>query len=225
MKTNYGEVQTCFKVAKVSLVPHQLSWAFQFAWCVAFNERKEESLSRKVFKTQFENFNFNENFSYRVFWIIVLVSIIFIAINNIASVWMRFLYNSTVISIDRDYLNRNITFPPLTFCLRERLNESAVDEFLKKELNKSSSRKANKVELRKFLWNLAHFNISNLSTLINTKSNYFNVEDYLDVKFIHLLWLLAYYKKFLSLLSIKLFITTWEWSQRCKKSLPYWGFK
>lgn len=121
---------------------------------------------------------------------------------------MRFLYNSTVISIDRDYLNRNITFPPLTFCLRERLNESAVDEFLKKELNKSSSRKANKVELRKFLWNLAHFNISNLSTLINTKSNYFNVEDYLDVKFIHLLWLLAYYKKFLSLLSIKLFITT-----------------
>lgn len=106
------------------------------------------------------------------------MSITLFAINNISSVWLRFLYNSTVITIDRDYLNRNVTFPPLTLCLRERLNETAVDEFLK-EFNKSQTMDE---DLRKFLWSLAHFNISNLSDLINIKRNYFNVEDYLTVK-------------------------------------------
>ena len=118
------------------------------------------------------------SFIIRTFWTIVLVSIILFAINNIASVWLRFLYNSTVITIDRDYLNRNVTFPPLTLCLRERLNETAVDEFLV-ESNKSQKFDEG---LRKFLWSLAHFNISNLSDLINIKRNYFNVEDYLNVK-------------------------------------------
>lgn len=120
----------------------------------------------------------------RTFWTIVLVSITLFAINNIASVWLRFLYNSTVITIDRDYLNRNVTFPPLTLCLRERLNETAVDEFLM-EFNKSQKFDEG---LRKFLRSLVHFNISNLSDLINIKRNYFNVEDYLNVK-----WRILFY--------------------------------
>jgi Amiloride-sensitive sodium channel len=101
--------------------------------------------------------------------------------NNVVSVWTRFLYNSTVITIDRDYLNRNVTFPPLTLCMRDRLNETATEEFLK-QFNKSPKSKSNEAELKKFLWNLAHFNISNLNELISAKRNFFDMENYLDVK-------------------------------------------
>lgn len=44
--------------------------------------------------------------------------------------WKRYLYNPTVVTIDRDYLNRNITFPPITLCLRNKLNETAAEELL-----------------------------------------------------------------------------------------------
>lgn len=40
------------------------------------------------------------------------------------------MFNPTVVTIDRDYLNRNITFPPITLCIRNKLNESAMDAFL-----------------------------------------------------------------------------------------------
>ncbi len=100
---------------------------------------------------------------------------------NIFTVWQRFLNNSTVITIDRDYLNRNITFPPITLCYRDRLNETAMEEFL----NLTAVRKHNKLivddEQRKFLWNLAHFNISNLKELIKVKRNYYDVENYVEV--------------------------------------------
>lgn len=117
--------------------------------------------------------------SYRIFWVIVLISIVLFAVSNISSVWMRFLYNPTVITIDRDYLNRNLTFPPLTLCLRERLNQTAMEKFLV-ELNKSQ--KMDLMGMRNFLKNLANFNINTLSSLINAKRNYFNVEDYVNVK-------------------------------------------
>jgi hypothetical protein len=118
-------------------------------------------------------------YHHRFFWGIVLIAITLFAMNNIASVWTRFLYNSTVITIDRDYLNRNVTFPPITLCMRDRFNETAAEEFLK-PFNKSP--KFNGEQLKKFLWNLAHFNITNLSELINAKRIFFDMENYVDVK-------------------------------------------
>lgn len=53
-----------------------------------------------------------------------------IASVNASIFWSRFMNNPTVVTIDRDYLNRNITFPPITLCVRNKLNESAMDEFL-----------------------------------------------------------------------------------------------
>jgi hypothetical protein len=58
------------------------------------------------------------------------VSFVVFSISNATIFWRRYLYKPTVVTIDRDYLNRNITFPPITLCLRNKLNESAAEEFL-----------------------------------------------------------------------------------------------
>jgi Amiloride-sensitive sodium channel len=67
---------------------------------------------------------------HRVFWSVFIVSFVIVSCYNASLFWRRYLYNPTVVIIDRDYLNRNITFPPITLCLRNKLNETAMDEML-----------------------------------------------------------------------------------------------
>lgn len=121
------------------------------------------------------------------------------SISNATTFWRRYLYNPTVVTIDRDYLNRNISFPPITFCLRERLNESAAEEFLMwvfvDFLNHfpiiivdfHSGRGFNATEranprLQNFIKNLAQFSINNLNDLISDPKDFFPLDDYVDVK-------------------------------------------
>lgn len=124
------------KSFQVSSFSHQLSAAFEPSWRLAFDENSPKSFYRIVMRR-----HWNENLSIfiwiffslihgRIFWSVTLITIVLFASYNTSLVWIRYLYNSTVITIDRDFLNRNITFPPITLCLRQRLNESAVEEFL-----------------------------------------------------------------------------------------------
>lgn len=43
----------------------------------------------------------------------------------------RHLYNPTVLSIERDFINWNTTFPSLTICPINKLNETALQVFLR----------------------------------------------------------------------------------------------
>lgn len=70
------------------------------------------------------------SFSLSVFWCSVIVLFVIFSSINASIFWTRYLNNPTVVTIDRDYLNRNITFPPITLCLRHKLNETAMEEFL-----------------------------------------------------------------------------------------------
>lgn len=137
---------------------------------------------------------------FRAFWFFAILLFVFFSIFNASIFWRRYLYNPTVVTIDRDYLNRNITFPPITFCPHNRLNETAAEKFLmwvfvvfenfqrflqlklhsKNGLN--ASQRADP-RLKKFMKNLAHFNIHKLDDLLSERPKFFRVDKFLEVFF------------------------------------------
>ena len=124
-----GRARKYFQATKVSSFSHQLPRAFELPWRLASDADSSESSHRDVNKLIF-NLIFKSRYIFRAFWGITIIAFVIFSISNATTFWRRYLYNPTVVTIDRDYLNRNISFPPITFCLRERLNESAAEEFL-----------------------------------------------------------------------------------------------
>ncbi|KAG5672729.1 hypothetical protein PVAND_002830 [Polypedilum vanderplanki] len=124
--------------------------------------------------------NVNRNHSIEmVFWTLTIAVIFLFASYNTSLVWLRYLYNSTVITIDREYLYRNTTFPPITLCLRDRLNKTAAEEFL--IARNFTPEQRGDPKMINFLKVLSNFNINNLGELIDIKQNYFRVDEYLNV--------------------------------------------
>ncbi|XP_055679452.1 uncharacterized protein LOC129787728 [Lutzomyia longipalpis] len=72
----------------------------------------------------------------------------------------RHLYRPTVVSIDRDYMNWGILLPSLTLCEYEKLNETALQEYLK-------SQSGDTQKLEHFLRHLVNLTIYNIDTLPN----------------------------------------------------------
>ncbi|CRL07283.1 CLUMA_CG020262, isoform A [Clunio marinus] len=124
--------------------------------------------------------NFRRNHPFETgFWSLAILTFAVWSAVNASLLWTRYFTNPTVITIDREYLNRNITFPPMTLCLYEKLNESAMNEFLiEKSFNET--RRADP-KLRSFMNSLAHFRIDNLHELANAKENFFDIEDYISI--------------------------------------------
>lgn len=71
----------------------------------------------------------------------------------------RHLFRPTVVSIDRDYMNWGTILPSLTLCEYEKLNETALAEYL--------SRNENSPELENFLRHLVNLSMFNLESLPN----------------------------------------------------------
>lgn len=67
---------------------------------------------------------------FSVLWVFAIISFGFLSGYNASIFWSRYLWNPTVISVGRDYLGHNTTFPPITLCLCNKLNETAMEELL-----------------------------------------------------------------------------------------------
>uniref|UniRef100_A0A336MGE3 CSON001091 protein n=1 Tax=Culicoides sonorensis TaxID=179676 RepID=A0A336MGE3_CULSO len=110
----------------------------------------------------------------RYYWIFSIFVVFGMSFIPISSFVFKFLTNPINVSVDRNYFHFNLTFPSVTLCLHDRLNETAMNEFV------SSNEKISKKQLVKFLFDLAYFDIdSNLDQL--TKFTKIHPNEYIPV--------------------------------------------
>lgn len=65
-----------------------------------------------------------------MFWVsIIVIGNVLFATTSIVFL-NRFLTHPTVSTIDRDYTNWNLTFPSITICLDEKVNETELEKFM-----------------------------------------------------------------------------------------------
>lgn len=85
----------------------------------------------------------------------------------------RYMTRPTVLTYDRDYTNWNVTFPSLTFCFDDKINETALSMYINR-------RKAKNPELMDaFFRSLVNLTEENLKSLPDY--NEISPEEYSDV--------------------------------------------
>ncbi|XP_062550041.1 pickpocket protein 28-like isoform X2 [Armigeres subalbatus] len=92
-------------------------------------------------------------------WGFIMLMAILYSIFLMASFWIRYLTNPTLISLDRNYHEWNTTFPSLTVCFHDRLNTTARDIVI----HRLKPENATKFEM--FLDLLAETDITNIKQL------------------------------------------------------------
>lgn len=88
---------------------------------------------------------------------------------------VKFIRNPINVSVDRDYFRFNLTFPTLTLCLHDRINETALQNFIKNNSIHDKNR-----QLETFLKNLIYFDSVGLEKL--TKYRKIQPDRYLNVR-------------------------------------------
>lgn len=88
--------------------------------------------------------------------------------------------NPMVITIEKDYINWNTTFPSLTLCSIDKINETALNQYI------SDSHIKNKKLLRKFLQQLSNLTLENIDNIINYPdihpNDYIKILNYITYK-------------------------------------------
>lgn len=79
-----------------------------------------------------------------------------------AMFWMRYIYNPTVLELDLNYRNWNITFPSMTLCNHNKLNETALQHYLNEYHNATTTELIN---LEQFLRKLVELNYDNMDII------------------------------------------------------------
>lgn len=65
-------------------------------------------------------------------WMGVFLLSVYGASTMIANSWQRYNANPTVIAIQKNYREWNITFPAATFCFLDNMDENLAKEFINK---------------------------------------------------------------------------------------------
>lgn len=103
-----------------------------------------------------------------------MITVFVASLLPISTFIFKFLANPINVSVDRDYFHFNLTFPPLTLCLHNRLNETALVYFVQE-----NGKVAKKKQLIKFLNDLVYFDAKNMEKL--GKFRKFSTSDYASV--------------------------------------------
>lgn len=77
---------------------------------------------------------------YRVLWVGILIASYFGIVFTCLYQWERFEARPTVISLERDFRNWNLTLPAITVCYGNKVNESKAKEFIEKLSAKISNK-------------------------------------------------------------------------------------
>ncbi|XP_037902541.1 sodium channel protein Nach-like [Hermetia illucens] len=96
--------------------------------------------------------------------VIVWCALVFIAAACSCTIifmfWGRYYQRPTVMSIERDYMNWNISFPPVTLCGIEKINKSALYEYV------SASNATDKRKLARFIQNLVNLTYDTIDDIV-----------------------------------------------------------
>lgn len=65
----------------------------------------------------------------RLLWLTLIVAALFFCVEFTLESWKRYLYHSTVVSIERDHYYWNTSLPALTICPTKRLSVEKYDEY------------------------------------------------------------------------------------------------
>lgn len=117
--------------------------------------------------------------SFRLIWIGAILLCNGFCLLTTISFWERYLTNPTVISLERDYLDFNFTFPPITLCLKDRLNKTAMREFLiEKHYNETQIKDPDVIQ---FFEKLVNIKTENLREFTLLDKHYFEIDEFLEV--------------------------------------------
>lgn len=72
---------------------------------------------------------------FRVLWVFILIASYFGIVFTCLYQYQRFEARPTVISLERDFRNWNLTLPAMTVCYGDKVNESIAEEFIEKLLS------------------------------------------------------------------------------------------
>ncbi|BET02985.1 Amiloride-sensitive sodium channel [Nesidiocoris tenuis] len=72
----------------------------------------------------------NYHYSETLLWLVAVVLATYYAAKLIYDSWNRYSSNPTVISLEKDFREWNLTFPAATVCFTDRLNDTRASEFI-----------------------------------------------------------------------------------------------
>ncbi|XP_063706863.1 pickpocket protein 28-like [Culicoides brevitarsis] len=110
----------------------------------------------------------------KIYWIASLLIVFVASLLPISNFIFKFLANPINVAVDRDYFHFNLTFPSLTLCLHNRLNETAVEHFVQQY-----AKVAKKRQLEAFLHDLAYFDPNHMEKL--AKFTRISTNDYVNI--------------------------------------------
>lgn len=105
-----------------------IDFTFTFVWTLLF-----QSLTYRCIEIKCRLLK-----NFRVFWIVVLIASYFGIVFTCLYQWNRFEARPTVISLERDFRNWNVTLPAMTVCYGDKANETKAAEFIEKLVDLSS---------------------------------------------------------------------------------------
>lgn len=124
---------------------------------------------------------------YRVLWVGILIASYFGIVFTCLYQWDRFEARPTVISLERDFRNWNLTLPAITVCYGNKVNESKAKEFIEKLVPKYQTNIDLLIEYTNSKWNISEshndyeYFLDFIKTVVNT--DIATLQDYL--KFDH----------------------------------------
>ncbi|KAH8370099.1 hypothetical protein KR093_002171, partial [Drosophila rubida] len=123
---------------------------------------------------------FGLNFLERMLWFAFICVALFSIISLSQRTWQRFQTSPMVISMDRNKLVWNTSFPSLTVCPHKRIDELKVDDYILAHIDEFEDDE-DKDNFRDFIEKLASLTYDNLETLPLNKSYGIDSNNYLDI--------------------------------------------
>ncbi|XP_022226781.2 uncharacterized protein LOC111077000 isoform X2 [Drosophila obscura] len=142
------------------------------------------------------------NFVERMIWFAFICVALFSIISLSKRTWQRFQTSPMVISMDRNKLVWNTSFPSLTVCPHKRIDELKVEEYIISH-GEDFETEEDQEDFRDFIVKLASLTYDNLETLPLNKSFGISGEKYLDLLY-ELKW--AFEPEISSGAAVKMFI-------------------
>ncbi|XP_069964001.1 sodium channel protein Nach [Bactrocera oleae] len=116
----------------------------------------------------------------RMIWLAFICVALFAIISLSKRTWERFQTSPMVISMDRNKLVWNTSFPSLTVCPHKRIDEVKVEEYMNKHPETFESDQ-DRVDFHIFIEKLARLTYENIETLPRNKSFGISSNKYLDL--------------------------------------------
>lgn len=122
------------------------------------------------------------HFVERILWLVFICIAFFGVISLSHRTWERFQTSPVVLSMDRNKLVWNTSFPSLTVCPHKRLDDNKVDDYLENNKEKFASAE-DKEDFRVFIDKLASLSYDNIESLPMNKTFGIASDKYLDTLF------------------------------------------